>query len=173
MLFAILCLLFESALTVSTKFAFSFAGRHRTLAYRYLFTSLLFIIAGLIAGVRFPDHDIPLILAEIVVGSIAIIAFFKAMDLGNVSVVNALSQSTALLVIVFSWVFLGATLPTDKLIPALLIVFCSIVISFGKGRIDKAALLTRLAIKLKITNVNDVLTDAEKRKSGRKNDGWN
>ncbi|MGI6418358.1 MAG: response regulator transcription factor [Thermoguttaceae bacterium] len=38
---------------------------------------------------------------------------------------------------------------------------------------DKAALLTRLAIKLKITSVNDVLTDAEKRKSGRKNDGWN
>lgn len=38
---------------------------------------------------------------------------------------------------------------------------------------DKAALLTRLAIKLKITNQNDQLTAAEKRRSGRKNDGWN
>lgn len=38
---------------------------------------------------------------------------------------------------------------------------------------DKTALLTRLAIKLKITNVNDKLTPSEKRKSGRKNDGWN
>ena len=38
---------------------------------------------------------------------------------------------------------------------------------------DKAALLTRLAIKLKVAEMNDKLTVAEKRKSGRKNDGWN
>ncbi len=38
---------------------------------------------------------------------------------------------------------------------------------------DKAALLTRLALKLKITDQNDKLTAAEQRKSGRKNDGWN
>lgn len=38
---------------------------------------------------------------------------------------------------------------------------------------DKAALLTRLAIKLKVTEMGDKLTVAEKRKSGRKNDGWN
>lgn len=38
---------------------------------------------------------------------------------------------------------------------------------------DKAALLTRLALKLKITDLKDKLTPAEQRKSGRKNDGWN
>ena len=38
---------------------------------------------------------------------------------------------------------------------------------------DKAALLTRLAMKLKVTSMNDKLTPAEKRKSGRKGDGWN
>jgi DNA-binding NarL/FixJ family response regulator len=38
---------------------------------------------------------------------------------------------------------------------------------------DKATLLVRLAIKHKITSINDELTPAEKRKSGRKNDGWN
>ena len=38
---------------------------------------------------------------------------------------------------------------------------------------DKAALLTRLAIKHKISSINDTLTRSEKRKSGRKNDGWN
>lgn len=38
---------------------------------------------------------------------------------------------------------------------------------------DKAALLTRLAIKLKVTSMSDKLTPAEKRKSGRKDDGWN
>ena len=38
---------------------------------------------------------------------------------------------------------------------------------------DKSTLLTRLAIKLKITSANETLTAAEKRKSGRKDDGWN
>jgi DNA-binding CsgD family transcriptional regulator len=38
---------------------------------------------------------------------------------------------------------------------------------------DKTALLTRLALKHKISSLKDKLTPAEKRKSGRKNDGWN
>lgn len=38
---------------------------------------------------------------------------------------------------------------------------------------DKAALLTRLAIKMKVADQNDKLTPTEKRRSGRKNDGWN
>lgn len=38
---------------------------------------------------------------------------------------------------------------------------------------DKAVLLTRLAIKHRITSLKDQLTRSEKRKSGRKDDGWN
>lgn len=38
---------------------------------------------------------------------------------------------------------------------------------------DKAALLTRLAVKMKISGLTDKLTPTEKRRSGRKNDGWN
>jgi DNA-binding CsgD family transcriptional regulator len=38
---------------------------------------------------------------------------------------------------------------------------------------DKAALVTRIALKQRITSMNDKLTVAEKRRSGRKNDGWN
>ncbi len=38
---------------------------------------------------------------------------------------------------------------------------------------DKVALLTRLAIKKRISRLNDRLTPLEKRRSGRKNDGWN
>ena len=38
---------------------------------------------------------------------------------------------------------------------------------------DKAALLTRLALKMRITSMKDKLTPAEKRKAGRKNDGSN
>ncbi len=38
---------------------------------------------------------------------------------------------------------------------------------------DKLALLTRLAIKLKVTSMKDRLTPREKRLSGRSQDGWN
>jgi DNA-binding CsgD family transcriptional regulator len=38
---------------------------------------------------------------------------------------------------------------------------------------DKSTLVTRLAIKHKISFLDDKLSPAEKRKSGRKNDGWN
>ena len=38
---------------------------------------------------------------------------------------------------------------------------------------DKAQLVTRLALKYRITTMKDKLTRAEKRKSGRKADGWN
>lgn len=38
---------------------------------------------------------------------------------------------------------------------------------------DKIALVTRLALKMRISNMKDTLTPAEKRRSGRKNDGWN
>lgn len=39
--------------------------------------------------------------------------------------------------------------------------------------IDKLALLTRWAIKLKISPLNDRLTAQEKKLAGRKDDGWN
>ncbi len=38
---------------------------------------------------------------------------------------------------------------------------------------DKVALVTRLAIKKKISSLSDRLTPLEKRRSGRKDDGWN
>ena len=38
---------------------------------------------------------------------------------------------------------------------------------------DKAALVTRLAIKLKVSSLSDRLTASEKRRSGRSRDGWN
>ncbi|MEO2048096.1 MAG: LuxR C-terminal-related transcriptional regulator [Pirellulales bacterium] len=38
---------------------------------------------------------------------------------------------------------------------------------------NKLALVTRLAIKYRVTSMKDQLTRAEKRKSGRRKDGWN
>ena len=45
--------------------------------------------------------------------------------------------------------------------------------AMAKLETDKVALVTRIAIKKRITTLNDKLTTAEKRRSGRKRDGWN
>ena len=42
-----------------------------------------------------------------------------------------------------------------------------------KMGVGKMALVTRLAIKHRITKMGDKLTPAENRKRGRKRDGWN
>ena len=39
--------------------------------------------------------------------------------------------------------------------------------------VDKAVLLARMALKLKITSLKDQLTLTEKRRSGRRNGEWN
>ncbi len=39
--------------------------------------------------------------------------------------------------------------------------------------VDKSTVLVRIAIKHRITALDETLTAAEKKKSGRKNDGWN
>jgi len=45
--------------------------------------------------------------------------------------------------------------------------------AMGKLGTDKTALVTRLAIKMRISSMKDKLSMAEKRRSGRKRDGWN
>jgi DNA-binding NarL/FixJ family response regulator len=45
--------------------------------------------------------------------------------------------------------------------------------AMAKMGTDKVALVTRLALKHRITTMKDQLTAMEKRRSGRKNDGWN
>lgn len=45
--------------------------------------------------------------------------------------------------------------------------------AMGKLGTDKLALLTRLAVKHRISSMRDKLTVTEKRRSGRKRDGWN
>jgi len=45
--------------------------------------------------------------------------------------------------------------------------------AMGKLGTDKLALLTRLAIKTRVSTMRDKLTLGEKRRSGRKQDGWN
>jgi len=45
--------------------------------------------------------------------------------------------------------------------------------AMAKMGVDKAALLTRVAIKRRITSLRDHLTVNEQRRSGRRDDGWN
>ena len=45
--------------------------------------------------------------------------------------------------------------------------------AMGVMGVNKVALLTRVALKHRISSMKDKLTNLEKRRSGRKKDGWN
>jgi len=45
--------------------------------------------------------------------------------------------------------------------------------AMSKVGTNKVALLTRIAIRERVSKLTDRLTAQEKRRSGRKNDGWN
>jgi len=45
--------------------------------------------------------------------------------------------------------------------------------AMAKLKTNKVALLTRIAIRERVSKLSDRLTAQEKRRSGRKNDGWN
>jgi DNA-binding CsgD family transcriptional regulator len=45
--------------------------------------------------------------------------------------------------------------------------------AMAKFGTDKVAILTRLALQHRVSSMKDKLTAAEKRRSGRKRDGWN
>jgi DNA-binding CsgD family transcriptional regulator len=46
------------------------------------------------------------------------------------------------------------------------------VMAMEKAGVSKAALLTRWAIKNRVTSLSDTLAATEKRRRGRKRDGW-
>ena len=45
--------------------------------------------------------------------------------------------------------------------------------AMDKMGVKKAVLMTRIALKSRITKIGEKLTPAEKRKRGRRKDGWN
>jgi drug/metabolite transporter (DMT)-like permease len=119
----------------ATKNSMNKVGRHKAIVYGYAVISLI-LLAGALAfrlNLIIPQRLLPLYLLEIIIGAGAVIAYYKAMDLGRASSTLALSQSYVLLVLLAGVLLLGESLSLPQIAGALIILSAAIAISIPKG----------------------------------------
>ena len=104
------------------------------LSVRYFFVFLWVVIAALIfTEIRFPSNPlIPYFLFTCLIGSAAIIFFFKALNELGVSLSTAIAKNYFLVTIFLSVIFFGESLSFTQGIAVLLILCSIIVLSFDK-----------------------------------------
>src|SRR4029453_2206621 len=102
---------------VVTKIAISKAGRQKAIAYGYMVTVALLWIGGLLSGMNFsiPDSLLGLYALQVIVGAVAVIAYFKALEKGSSSIIGALGESYVILVIAAGVIVFGEAISLVQL----------------------------------------------------------
>jgi len=104
------------------------------LSVRYFFVFILVILAALIfTEIKFPSTElIPYLLFTCLIGSAAIIFFFKALNEGTVSLSIGIAKNYFLVTIAISVIFFNETLSFSQLAAAALILSSVFILSFDK-----------------------------------------
>jgi transporter family protein len=120
----------------ANKNSMNMVGRHKAIVYGYAIISVILLAGALVfrLDLNIPQRLLPLYLLEIVIGAGAVIAYYKAMDLGRASSTLALSQSYVLLVLLAGVLLLGETLSMLQIAGSLIILFAAMAISIPEGR---------------------------------------
>ena len=107
------------------------------LIVRYLFgVVLLFLFIPFFTDFVFPSIDfIPYILFTTLIGSAAVIFYYKAVKETKVSLVTAITKNYFLVTIIFSFLFLQETLSLIQIFAVILIVFALLLLSFEKNKL--------------------------------------
>jgi drug/metabolite transporter (DMT)-like permease len=124
-------------------------GRHKTIVYGYALISAILLAGALIfrLDLAIPQRLLPLYLLDIIIGAGAVIAYYKAMDLGRSSTTLALSQSYVLLVLLAGVLLLGEKLSLPQVAGSLIILFSAIAISIPKdGRLEGGTIFLPVTI---------------------------
>jgi len=107
---------------------------YNALSVRYFFVFLWVILAALIfTEIKFPSVElIPYLLFTCLVGSAAIIFFFKSMNTGTMSLSVGIAKNYFLVTIAISIVFFQETLSFNQIIASLLILSSLFLLSFDR-----------------------------------------
>lgn len=124
---------------VILKPALNKIGPYPSLVYQYLVTSCLLIIFT----IPFVDYIIPskeifvkFILA-VVIGTLAIYFFFKALYKGKVSLVAPIAHSSALITVILSYFFYNELLQGRRLVAVALLIVGVVLVSFRYSDLKK------------------------------------
>jgi drug/metabolite transporter (DMT)-like permease len=107
---------------------------YNALNIRYFFVFLWVILTALIfTEIKFPSLElIPYLLFTCMVGSAAIIFFFKSMNAGTVSLSSGIAKNYFLVTIAISVAFFHETLSFNQIIAVLLILCSLFLLSFDR-----------------------------------------
>jgi len=107
---------------------------YNALVLRYLIVFFLVIFAALIfTEIKFlPTEMIPYFLFTCLIGSAAIIVFFKSMEQAGVSLATAIAKNYFLVTIAISIIFFQESLSWNQWIAVLLIISSLVLLSFDK-----------------------------------------
>jgi len=119
----------------ANKNSMNTVGRHKAIVYGYAIISIILLAGALIfrLDLSIPQRLLPLYALDIGIGAGAVIAYYKAMDLGRASTTLALSQSYVLLVLLAGVLLLGERLSLPQIAGALIILSAAIAISIPRG----------------------------------------
>lgn len=137
--------------TSVAKKAIHTASRYQAIVYMYIVLSALLVLAGLaswvlgLVGVRLPvsgsqlsvpGEILPILIFNIIIGALAIISRYKAIELGKASIISPLGKTYVLLVILIGILFFGESISLSKGVGALLILAAAGIISFQGKRLS-------------------------------------
>ncbi|MBU0591448.1 DMT family transporter [Candidatus Micrarchaeota archaeon] len=106
-------------------------GRHKSITYMYLTLITLLVLGAMLLNIKIelPLELVPDYIAEIVIGALGVIAAFKAIEYGKVSITSPVSKLYVLLVVAGGILLLGETLSTGQVMGSVIIVVAAILLS--------------------------------------------
>jgi transporter family protein len=125
--------------TAVSKRAIHSASRYQAIVYMYIVLSILLVIAAVVFGVQFPVPGaiLPILIFSIIVGALAIIARYKAIEMGKASIISPLGKTYVILVLLIGILVFGESLSLTNAFASLLILISAGIISFsGKKLTD-------------------------------------
>ncbi len=137
LLIALVSLLAFGSASIFKKRPIREIGVFSALLLNYAFTSILTLAALLaFSSVALPNFEIwLLLLVEIAVGSAAIVAFYKAVEEGDLSLVSPVAKLSVVVTLLISLMFLNEILSPLHLIGSAIIIASAVVIGTQKGRV--------------------------------------
>lgn len=126
-------------------------GRYKAITYMYLSLAFFLILGAFLLKLpfNFPSELIPAYIAQVVIGSIAIIAFYKSVEHGKVSILSPLSTLHVIIVFLIGSFILSESISQVQLIGSLFILLASLVIAFSDFKnlkLEKGVLLLLIPI---------------------------
>lgn len=117
------------------KRAINDVGRHKSITYLYITLVSLLFIGALLLGIplNFPQELFFEYLLEIGMGALGVIASFKAIQYGKVSITQPMARIYVLLTIIASIIFLGEQLSIGQIGGSVIIILSAFVLTLDKN----------------------------------------